>query len=456
MALFNKPDEKVFASNAKQGEVNDFPDVPRGWGLSFDQTGGIPPMEWFNWLFKRADERHGYLMQRGLPEWSATLDYPEAAYVQYNGLSYKSLKANKGKLPDEDDSLYWVRWGDSMNIKKGSTNQAGIVQLSSSVISNSEEYAATSKAIKTVRDDAVLKAGDTMSGTLTVPNVVINDPSNNNNSLQIGDEVRFVDIDKVNTIGFRGMRDPNIGFIAYGDANKIFGYDGYRFRADSSIYTSQYGYGGYNNQYNSKAPFMVEEDGSQSRDTYHPFIKGRVRKNKEFGTAFSFGYTTRQEQGDGFGRGVIHIAEDNGINYIWSFEHGGDFRSQGDVISGNGRGLNSALMEHIFYNFRNKFQMAEYAGNGAISRVFRIPITDNRGFKVYATEVTLGPNLGGTTLNLAEALQGFKVGVATSAVGGHKRAYAVEFNGDNRVNIYTDPVIATQKISLILIGEYFY
>lgn len=456
MALFNKPDEKIFASNAKQGEVNEFPDVPRGWGLSFDQTGGIPPMEWFNWLFKRTDERYGYLMQRGLPEWSPTLDYPEAAYVQYNGLSYKSLKANKGKLPDEDDSLYWVRWGDSMNIKKGSINQAGIVQLSSSVISNSEEYAATSKAVKTVRDGAVLKAGDTMTGTLTVPNVVINDPSNNNNSLQIGDDVRFVDIDKVNTIGFRGMQDPNIGFIAYGDANKIFGYDGYRFRADSSIYTSQYGYGGYNNQYNSKAPFMVEEDGSQSRDTYHPFIKGRVRKQGEYGAALSFGYTTRQEQGDGPGRGVIHLSEDSGINYVWSFEHGGDFKSQGDVISGNGRGLNSALMEHIFYNFRNKFQMAEYAGNGAVSRVFRIPITDNRGIKIYVTDVSLGPNLGGTTLSLAEALQGFKVGVATSAVGGQKKAYAVEFNGDNRVNIYADPVIATQKISLILIGEYFY
>lgn len=456
MALFNKPDEKVFASNAKQGEVNDFPDVPRGWGLSFDQTGGIPPMEWFNWLFKRADERHGYLMQRGLPEWSATLDYPEAAYVQYNGLSYKSLKANKGKLPDEDDSLYWVRWGDSMNIKKGSINQSGIVQLSSSVISNSEEYAATSKAIKTVRDEAVLKSGDTMTGTLTVPNVVINGPSNNNNSLQIGDDVRFVDVDNLNTVGFRGMQDPNVGFIAYGSANKRFGFDGYRFRADSAIYASQYGHGGYNIQYNSKAPFMVEEDGSQSRDTYHPFIKGRVRKQGEYGAALSFGYTTRQEQGDGTGRGVIHLAEDSGINYIWSFEHGGNFRSQGDVISGNGRGLNSALMEHIFYNFRNKFQMAEYSGQGAVSRVFRIPITDNRGIKIYVAEVSLGPNLGGTTLNLAEALQGFKVGVATSAVGGQKKAYAVEFNGDNRVNIYTDPVIATQKISLILIGEYFY
>lgn len=456
MALFNKPDEKIFASNAKQGEVNEFPDVPRGWGLSFDQTGGIPPMEWFNWLFKRTDERYGYLMQRGLPEWSATLDYPEAAYVQYNGLSYKSLKANKGKLPDEDDSIYWVRWGDSMNIKKGSINQAGIVQLSSSVISNSEEYAATSKAIKTVRDEAVLKSGDTMTGTLTVPNVVINDPSNNNNSLQLGDDVRFVDIDNVNTIGFKGIQDPNVGFIAYGSAKKRFGFDGYRFMADSAIYTEQHGYGIYGNQYNSKAPFMVEEGGSQSRDTYHPFIKGRVRKQGEYGTALSFGYTTKQGQGDGFGRGIINIAEYNGTGHIWSFEHNGDFRSEGNIISGNGRGLNSALMEHIFYNFRNKFQMAEYSGRGAVSRVFRIPITDNRGFKVYATEVSLGPNLGGTTLNLAEALQGFKVGVATSAVGGQKKAYAVEFNGDNMVNIYTDPVIATQKISLILIGEYFY
>lgn len=455
MALFNKPDEKIFASNAKQGEVNEFPDVPRGWGLSFDQTGGIPPMEWFNWLFKRTDERYGYLMQRGLPEWSATLDYPEAAYVQYNGLSYKSLKANKGKLPDEDDSIYWVRWGDSMNIKKGSTNQAGIVQLSSSVISNSEEYAATSKAIKIVRDEAVLKAGDTMTGTLTVPNVVINDPTNNNNSLQIGDDVVLSDIDVLDTIALKGRNNPNTGFISYG-SGKTFGFDGYRFRSDAAVYSDNHGFGSYNNQYNTKAPFMVEEAGSLDRDTYHPFIKGRVRRNNQYGAAFSFGYTTRQEDGDGFGRGIIHLIEDNGSNKLWSFEHSGDFRSGGDVISGNGRGLNSALMEHIFYNFRNKFQMAEYSGQGAVSRVFRIPITDNRGFKVYATEVSLGPNLGGTTLNLAEALQGFKVGVATSAVGGQKRAYAVEFNGDNRVNIYVDPVIATQKISLILIGEYFY
>lgn len=455
MALFKKPDEKIFASSAKHGEVNEFPDVPRGWGLSFDQTGGIPPMEWFNWLFMRADERFGYLMQRGLPEWSSTLDYPEAAYVQYKGLSYKSLKASKGKLPDEDGSIYWVRWGDSMNIKKGSINQSGIVQLSSSVISNSEEYAATSKAIKTVRDEAVLKSGDTMTGALTVPNVIINAPSNNNNSLQLGDDVVLSDIDVLDTIALKGVNNPNAGFISYG-SGKRFGFDGYKFRSDSSIFTDNYGFGSYNNQYNSNAPFMVEEAGSLDRDAYHPFIKGRVRRAGQFGTAFSFGYTTMQGAGDGFGRGVIHLIEDSGSNRWWSFEHNGDFKSQGNIISGNGRGLNSALMENIFYNFRNKFQMAEYSGRGAVSRVFRIPITDNRGFKVYATEVSLGPNLGGTTLSLAEALQGFKVGVATSAVGGQKRSYAVEFSGDNTVNIYTDSVLATQKISLILIGEYFY
>ena len=33
MALVNKPDESIFASSAKQGEVDNFPDLLRGWGL---------------------------------------------------------------------------------------------------------------------------------------------------------------------------------------------------------------------------------------------------------------------------------------------------------------------------------------------------------------------------------------------------------------------------------------
>ena len=38
MALVNKPDESIFASSAKQGEVDNFPDLLRGWGITFDQT----------------------------------------------------------------------------------------------------------------------------------------------------------------------------------------------------------------------------------------------------------------------------------------------------------------------------------------------------------------------------------------------------------------------------------
>ena len=70
MALVNKPDESIFASSAKQGEVDNFPDLLRGWGITFDQTQGIPPMEWFNVLFTRADETLGDVLQRGLSEWS--------------------------------------------------------------------------------------------------------------------------------------------------------------------------------------------------------------------------------------------------------------------------------------------------------------------------------------------------------------------------------------------------
>lgn len=152
MAVHNKPDEHIFASQAKQGEIDSFPDLLRGWGISFEQTNGIPPMEWFNWLFKRADEKHGYLMQRGLPEWSATQDYPLGAFIQHNGLSYKSLRANKNKQPNTN-TADWQRWGFTLTeIAKATLTQQGIVQLDSSTNSNNEERAATPKAIKTLKD----------------------------------------------------------------------------------------------------------------------------------------------------------------------------------------------------------------------------------------------------------------------------------------------------------------
>ncbi|WP_165672130.1 phage tail protein [Metapseudomonas otitidis] len=99
MTHYSRPDELVFASGAKPGEVQGFPDIPRGWGVAYDQTAGIPPMEWFNALFKRGDEGLRYLLQRGIADWSATEDYSVDAHVQEGGKVWKAKVANLGKRP---------------------------------------------------------------------------------------------------------------------------------------------------------------------------------------------------------------------------------------------------------------------------------------------------------------------------------------------------------------------
>ncbi|BCG26038.1 hypothetical protein TUM18999_42290 [Pseudomonas tohonis] len=99
MTQYNRPNEMVFASGAKPGELESFPDITRGWGVTFDQTTGIPPMEWFNALFKRSDEAVRYLLQRGIAEWSNTEDYPVDAHVQEGGKIWKAKVGSVGKRP---------------------------------------------------------------------------------------------------------------------------------------------------------------------------------------------------------------------------------------------------------------------------------------------------------------------------------------------------------------------
>ena len=156
MAIYNKPDENVFASSARQGEVSNFPDIGRGWGISFDQTGGIPPMEWFNFLFKRNDEKFGYLFQRGLSEWSATQSYPDGALVQYKNLTYKAKRANTNKKPDEAQSSDWQRWGFTQSeLGVATLTGSGVTQLLTSVNSSDETKSATPKSVKIAYDKGV-------------------------------------------------------------------------------------------------------------------------------------------------------------------------------------------------------------------------------------------------------------------------------------------------------------
>ena len=218
---------------------------------------------------------------------------------------------------------------------------------SSAVNSNSADTVATSAAVKTANDNAngrVSKSGDTMTGNLTVPNIIVNDPTNNNNSVQIGDDTKLIDVDISHTVGLQTTNNANDAYIAYGATKKRFGFDGNMFFADSALATNYTGHGSYAQQYNVAAPFYVHQTASVASNTYHPFVKGRVRAAGQYGAAFSFGYVTNQRQGgDGYGAGIIHLISDAGNDRLWQFGHNGEFVSAGDVITSAGRSLNSAI-----------------------------------------------------------------------------------------------------------------
>ena len=106
MAIQNRPDGLIFADQAKTGEALNFPDIARGWGVSFEQTEGKPPMEWMNGILRRQDQAIKYLLQQGISEWSAAEDYPVGALVKYQQQIWLALQNNKDAIPQKD-STYW-------------------------------------------------------------------------------------------------------------------------------------------------------------------------------------------------------------------------------------------------------------------------------------------------------------------------------------------------------------
>lgn len=114
MAIEKKPDGLVFASSAKLGEVVQFPDIGRGWGIAFEQTNGIPSMEHFNHLFNRIDSSLVYIIQQGIPEWNENIDYPKGAIVKHGETIYKALSSNKNK--EVSLSQYWIDTDSSFNV----------------------------------------------------------------------------------------------------------------------------------------------------------------------------------------------------------------------------------------------------------------------------------------------------------------------------------------------------
>ena len=184
MKIQEKPDYLIFAESAKKGEVSDFPDVSRGWGVTIEQTGSKPPMEWMNGAFNRVDKNMLYLLQQGVPEWSESVKYPTNAIIKYNGVLYTAIIENDNAKP----STNTTKWKKTQaEIPIASLDQKGLVKLNSEINSESETDAATPRAVKKTYDlatianttattanntakAAVKRSGDNMAGELLIKN----------------------------------------------------------------------------------------------------------------------------------------------------------------------------------------------------------------------------------------------------------------------------------------------
>lgn len=188
--IYKKPDKKLFASGAKSGELVEFPDINRGWGVT-ENTGFVPPMEYFNGAFNRVDENMLYILQNGVMAWDSDLEYPTGALTQIDGIIYLCKNANINQNPTNNDSRFWevilaTRSHVASELKKLETKflpldgkaadsdkldgkdsseyalkseintlitqateeKAGIVKIKNSITGSDEDVAVTEKAVK--------------------------------------------------------------------------------------------------------------------------------------------------------------------------------------------------------------------------------------------------------------------------------------------------------------------
>lgn len=413
MAIYNKPDESVFASSAKQGEVSNFPDIGRGWGISFDQTGGIPPMEWFNFLFKRTDEKFGYLFQRGLSEWSATQSYPEGALVQYKNLTYKAKRANTNKKPDEAQSSDWQRWGFTQSeLGSATTTTIGVTQLLTSVSSDDETKSATPKSVKMAYDKGVEAGAAADNAQRTADNGVIKannaqksaNEANNNADGRVsknGDVINgILFIDGVKSGGFaNGLAIRNkaggqntSGFVDFYQSDTV---------PRASIWFRDAG------KNSTQIEFLNTPEGSDwnidSRQAVFTITSAGSLWSKSYGWLHDY------------------FAKQADINNVWN-------------------GLNNTYRKN---RYRHQYYPNHYNGAG----VFDIPVADNGVMRVIVMNVHIN---GYAKVNLPEAYNGSCMVQATD-VGAGRKVVGANIQSGNVVEIHAAGEVG---LNILTIGWY--
>ena len=154
--IYEKTKNEIFASDAKDGEIVDFPNVKRGWGVT-ENLGFIPPMEYFNAAFNRVDKSIAYQLQRGVGEWDKDLEYPIGAVVSLNKIVYVAKSQNTNKNPSENKEEWYVlaseEWCDATFFKKtdeidtATEQKAGIFKITNEITGSRNDVVATEAAV---------------------------------------------------------------------------------------------------------------------------------------------------------------------------------------------------------------------------------------------------------------------------------------------------------------------
>ena len=423
MALVNKPDESIFASSAKQGEVDNFPDLLRGWGVTFDQTQGIPPMEWFNFLFKRLDEKHTYLMQRGLPEWSATQDYTKGSCVQFEGLSYRALKNSKNNRPNESNSQYWVRWGFALSeIAQATLTQYGITKLYTGYDSQSEDLALTPKTAYQLKQ---LIDSNTRSLGNVIPNSKKSSAVNSNSAETVATSAA------VKTAYDKGIEARIAAYAANNNANGRVSKSGDTMTGSLAITGSQSGSFANGLMLKNKAGGQntgVFVDFYQTDNIPRASIWMKDAGNNS--TQIEFLNTPEGANWDRDSRQAVFTITSSGN--LWSRAYGwlhDKFASKSDVYA-------KSRFRHQWYG--NYYEGAE---------VFDVPMADNGVMRTIIMGATID---GYAKLNLPESFNGTHR-VQVMDVGSGRHVVGANIQNGNVVEVFNS---GHTGLNIIVIGWY--
>ena len=162
--IYEKPKNEIFASDAKDGEIVEFPNIKRGWGVT-ENLGFIPPMEYFNAAFNRVDKSIAYQLQRGVAEWDKDLEYPIGAVVSLNKVVYVAKSQNINKNPANEATIWNIvatqKWCEDSFLKKtddkfalkddlpslATETKVGLVKIKNIIDAKQTDVAVTEKAV---------------------------------------------------------------------------------------------------------------------------------------------------------------------------------------------------------------------------------------------------------------------------------------------------------------------